>query len=87
MLLLRHHLCPTLQKSLSDKSLFPLTLRSIRVVFLLLRQFIVELETEAEIFLSLITRVISGDHDSGELARPSWMRVLAMEIMRGQVSC
>lgn len=52
-------------------------------MFLLLRQFIVELETEAEIFLSIITRVISGDHDNGEPPRPSWMRVLAMEIMRG----
>ncbi|KAF8311099.1 hypothetical protein DL93DRAFT_1519713 [Clavulina sp. PMI_390] len=86
LLLLQHHLCPTLLKALSDKPVFPLTLRSIRVVFLLLKQFIGELATEAEVFLSLITRTISGDHENGEPQRPAWMRVLAMEIMRGLCS-
>lgn len=87
LLLLQHHLCPSLLKSLSDKPFFPLTLRSIRVVFLLLKQFIKELETEGEVFLSIIVKVIAGDHEAGEPARPLWMRVLAMEIMRGCVLC
>ncbi|CAE6434947.1 unnamed protein product [Rhizoctonia solani] len=86
LMLLRHHLCPLLLKSLSDRPHFPLTLRSTRVVFLLLKQFSVELETESEVFLMLFIKVVSGDSDSGEAPRPHWMRVLAMEIVRGLCS-
>jgi hypothetical protein len=82
-MLLRHHLSPLLLKSLSDRPHFPLTLRSTRVVFLLLKQFSVELETESEVFLMLFIKVLSGDSDGGEAPRPHWMRVLAMEIVRG----
>ncbi|KAG8975493.1 hypothetical protein FRC05_005562 [Tulasnella sp. 425] len=87
LLLLRHHLCPMLLKSMSERPLFPLTLRSTRVVFLLLKQFCRELVTEAEVFLMLLVKIISGEAD-GETsgARPGWMRVLAMEIMRGVCS-
>ncbi|KAG8736515.1 hypothetical protein FRC10_009226 [Ceratobasidium sp. 414] len=83
LMLLRHHLSPLLLKSLSDRPHFPLTLRSTRVVFLLLKQFSVELETESEVFLMLFIKVIAGDSDNGEAPRPHWMRVLAMEIVRG----
>ncbi|CUA76100.1 Protein MON2 homolog [Rhizoctonia solani] len=86
LLLLRHHLSPLLLKSLSDRPHFPLTLRSTRVVFILLKQFSVELETESEVFLMLFIKVVSGDSDSGEAPRPHWMRVLAMEIVRGLCS-
>lgn len=85
-MLLRHHLSPLLLKSLSDRPHFPLTLRSTRVVFLLLKQFSVELETESEVFLMLFIKVVAGDSDSGETPRPHWMRVLAMEIVRGLCS-
>ncbi|KAF8606647.1 hypothetical protein BDV93DRAFT_553804 [Ceratobasidium sp. AG-I] len=83
LMLLRHHLSPLLLKSLSDRPHFPLTLRSTRVVFLLLKQFSVELETESEVFLMLFIKVVSGDSDNSEAPRPHWMRVLAMEIVRG----
>ncbi|KAJ6525079.1 hypothetical protein DFH09DRAFT_1250788 [Mycena vulgaris] len=85
VLLLQLHLCPLLLKALSDRPLFPLTLRCTRVVFLLLKQFSLELETEAEIFLTLLIKIISEDHSeqSDQAPRPHWMRVLAMEIMRG----
>ncbi|KAH7341760.1 hypothetical protein B0J17DRAFT_647820 [Rhizoctonia solani] len=86
LMLLRHHLSPLLLKSLSDRPHFPLTLRSTRVVFILLKQFSVELETEAEVFLMLFIKVVTGDSDSGEATRPHWMRVLAMEIVRGLCS-
>ncbi|CCO28933.1 Protein MON2 homolog [Rhizoctonia solani AG-1 IB] len=86
LMLLRHHLCPLLLKSLSDRPHFPLTLRSTRVVFLLLKQFSIELETESEVFLMLFIKVITGDSDNGEAPRPHWMRVLAMEIVRGLCS-
>lgn len=88
IILIQHHLCPLLLRLLSDKPHFPLTLRAIRVVFLLLKQFSEELPTEGEVFLSLLIKVISGDSDSGTAEghpRPHWMRVLSMEIIRGYV--
>ncbi|KAF8500790.1 hypothetical protein F5888DRAFT_1676338 [Russula emetica] len=53
-----------------------------RVVFLLLKQFSSKLETEVDVILTLLIKLISGETDTGE-PRPGWMRVLAMEIMRG----
>ncbi|OBZ73105.1 Protein MON2 [Grifola frondosa] len=75
LMLLQHHLCPLVLKSLSDRPSFPLTLRSTRVVFLLLKQFSLELKTESE-----------GIADTRMARAPLWMRVLAMEIMRGLCS-
>ncbi|KAF4587994.1 hypothetical protein EYR38_009955 [Pleurotus pulmonarius] len=92
ILLLRHHLCPLLLKALSDRPLFPLTLRCTRVVFILLKQFIHELDTEAEVFLAFFIRIVSeeggapADSAGGGISRPQWMRVLAMEIIRGLCS-
>lgn len=90
LLLLQHHLCPLLLKSLSEKAVFPLTLRCFRVVFLLLKKFSFELKTEAEVFFMLLIKIVSEDLESSTLdhaeARPPWMRVLAMEIMRGLCS-
>lgn len=83
ILLLRHHLCPLLIKSLSDRPIFPLTLRCTRVVFLLLKQFSIELETESEVFLVLLIRIINDDDSDHLYQRPGWIRVLAMEIVRG----
>ena len=90
MLLLTHHLCPLLLKALSDRPLFALTLRCTRVVFLLLKQFSFELQTEAEVFLMLLIRLVAeepdvGDHSGIHANKPQWMRVLAMEIIRGCV--
>ncbi len=82
LLLLRHHLSPLLLKTLSERSTFPLTLRGTRVVFLLLKQFSAELSTEAEVFLMLLIKIVAGEVEGAE-ARPGWMRVLAMEIIRG----
>ncbi|KIK34917.1 hypothetical protein CY34DRAFT_812567 [Suillus luteus UH-Slu-Lm8-n1] len=90
LMLLQHHLCPLILKSLSDRHVFPLTLRCTRVVFLILKQFSFELETEAEVFLMLLIRMISEDSDASNQdhsgSRPIWTRVLAMEIMRGVCS-
>ncbi|KAI6043590.1 hypothetical protein EDC04DRAFT_668532 [Pisolithus marmoratus] len=90
LLLLQHHLCPLLLKSLSERAVFPLTLRCFRVVFLLLKKFSFELKTEAEVFFMLLIKIVSEDSESSILdhaeVRPPWMRVLAMEIMRGLCS-
>lgn len=80
-LLLRHHLCPLLLKAISERPIFPLTLRCTRVIFLLLKQFSLELQTESEVFLMLFIKIITEDPEA-----PQWMRVLAMEIMRGLCS-
>lgn len=96
-MILQHHLCPLLLKALSDRPIFPLTLRCTRVVFLLLKQFSPELQTEAEVFLVLLIKIIGEEadptqdkhpeqHVPAHTTRPHWMRVLAMEIMRGFVS-
>ncbi|KAK2460493.1 hypothetical protein APHAL10511_007499 [Amanita phalloides] len=88
LLLLRHHLCPLLLRALSDRPLFPLALRCTRVVFLLLKQFSIELETEAEVFLMLLIKLVAeepdvADHSGAHANRPPWMRILAMEVIRG----
>lgn len=101
--LLRAHLCPLLLRLLSDRPRFPLTLRATRVVFLLLKQFsgavrsettptteqeAGALETETEVFLSLLLRIVGGEgigESSDPQSRPIWMRVLAMEVVRGYV--
>jgi hypothetical protein len=65
-------------------------------VFLLLKQFSFELQTEAEVFLMMLIKIIGddvetgagghpGDHAPSHGKRPQWVRVLAMEIMRGYV--
>ena len=66
------------------KPAFPLTLRRTRVVFLLLIQFPAELATEVEVILTLLIKPVSGEAEAGE-TQSGWMRVLAMEIMRGCV--
>ncbi|EGO23125.1 hypothetical protein SERLADRAFT_439867 [Serpula lacrymans var. lacrymans S7.9] len=84
LLLLQHHLCPLLLKALSERPVFPLTLRGTRVIFLLLKQFSFELKTEAEVFLMLLIRMIGDDTESIDHTspRPPWTRVLALEIMQ-----
>lgn len=60
-------------------------------MFLLLKQFSLELKTESEVFLILLIRIVGAetsdadpsDAAQGHTIRPLWMRVLAMEIMRG----
>ena len=66
------------------------SLRCTRVVFLLLKKFFLELETEVEVFLMMLIRLIGEDTTDGpdqqhhiHPSKPLWMRVLAMEIMRG----
>ncbi|KAL1697768.1 guanine nucleotide exchange factor in Golgi transport N-terminal-domain-containing protein [Schizophyllum commune] len=90
-LLLRHHLCPLLIKALSDRPQFALTLRCTRVVFLLLKQFHAELQTEAEVFLVMLIKIITEDTESEPAEhppRPHWMRVMRglcsdAELVRG----
>jgi hypothetical protein len=55
-------------------------------VFLLLKKFSLELQTEVEVFLMMLIRLVGEDGTEGadsQHSKPIWMRVLAMEIMRG----
>jgi hypothetical protein len=51
----------------------PLALRGARLVLLLLKQLSSEVETEAEVILTLLINLIIGGTDAGE-PRPGWMR-------------
>lgn len=64
---------------MSSSPVFPLTLRSTRVVFIILKRFLSKVEADAEVFLSTLVRIISGEGED----RPGWTRVLAMEVLRG----
>ncbi|KAI0263894.1 hypothetical protein BGY98DRAFT_1103745 [Russula aff. rugulosa BPL654] len=57
LLLLQHHLFALLLKALSERSAFPLAFRGTRVVLLLLKQFSLELEAEAEVILTHQTAI------------------------------
>ncbi|KAI0300723.1 hypothetical protein B0F90DRAFT_1722805 [Multifurca ochricompacta] len=57
LLLLRHHLCPLLLKTLQS----------------------------APVFLTLLIKIVTSEVETAD-SRPGWMRVLAMEIMRGLCS-
>lgn len=92
------HLCPLLLRTLSEKPIFPLILRSTRVVFLLLKQFATQLVAEVEVILTFLIKLVAGnvdpstgaiymDDSSGHGSRPLWMRVLAMEAIRGLDNC
>ncbi|KZV66097.1 hypothetical protein PENSPDRAFT_689284 [Peniophora sp. CONT] len=85
LLLLRAHLCPTLHRALAaEKPGFALTVRATRVVFLLLKQFSKQLEAEAEVFLVLLTRSVAGEDPEEHRGKlPTWLRVLALEVVRG----
>ncbi|KAG1830278.1 guanine nucleotide exchange factor in Golgi transport N-terminal-domain-containing protein [Suillus subalutaceus] len=90
LMLLQHYLCPLVLKALSDRHVFPLTLRWTQVVFLILTKFSFELEAEVEAFLMILIRMVSEDFDASNPdhsgSRPIWTRVLAVEIMRGVCS-
>jgi hypothetical protein len=73
---------PPAPQTLSELSAFPFSLPGTRIV-ILLKQLSSELEMEAEVILTLLIKLISGETDLGE-PRPGWLRVLVMEIMGGK---
>ncbi|KAF9434872.1 hypothetical protein BGZ76_007272, partial [Entomortierella beljakovae] len=75
--LLRQRVCPLIIKNFSDKQDFPQTMRLMRVVYILIKQFHEILSVECEIFLSMLIKLLEPE---GNIL---WQRVLAMEIFRG----
>lgn len=74
--LLRERVCPLINKSFADKSDFPTTMRLMRIVYILLKQFSDILVTECEIFLAMFVKILEPDN-------VYWQRVISMEIFRG----
>lgn len=90
LFLLRSKVCPLLIKSLSEPPAFPIHLRLMRLLFLLLRQFSSDLILEVEILLSILLRTINPS--AQELAAHGgsqpllWQQVLALEVLRSLCS-
>lgn len=57
-----------------DKPYFPISMRLLRVVSILIQKYHVLLVTECEIFLSLIVKFLDPD-------KPTWQRSLALEVL------
>ncbi|TKY90768.1 hypothetical protein EX895_000766 [Sporisorium graminicola] len=90
LFLLRSKVCPLLIKSLSEAPAFPIHLRLMRLLFLLLRQFSSDLVLEVEILLSILLRTVNPS--AQELASHGgsqpllWQKVLALEVLRSLCS-
>ncbi|XP_058057960.1 protein MON2 homolog [Anopheles bellator] len=60
--------------TLHDKPYFPISMRLLRVVSILIQKYHALLVTECEIFLSLIVKFLDPD-------KPAWQRSLALEVL------
>ncbi|GAC73780.1 uncharacterized conserved protein [Moesziomyces antarcticus T-34] len=90
LFLLRSKVCPLLIKSLSEPPAFPIHLRLMRLLFLLLRQFSSDLVLEVEILLSILLRTVNPSaHEvaaHGGSQPTLWQQVLALEVVRSLCS-
>lgn len=74
--IVRVNLLPLLTRVLSEKLSFPLTVRYLRILDLVLGRSILQDPAECVLALGLLTHTLDPD------AAPSWKRALAMEILR-----
>ena len=82
LLLLQHNHFPCSSKRSPGALLLPLALRSTRIVFfLLIEQQSSKLETQVDIILTLLIKLIGGVTEADE-PRPGWIRVMEI-ITRG----
>ncbi|SAM61616.1 related to MON2-peripheral membrane protein with a role in endocytosis and vacuole integrity [Ustilago bromivora] len=90
LFLLRVKVCPLLIKSLSEPPAFPVYLRLMRLLFLLLRQFSSDLILEVEILLSILLRTINPSAQEVAAHGGShpllWQQVLIVEVLRSLCS-
>lgn len=59
---------------LLDKPFYPISVRLLRIVDILINKYYTLLVTECEIFLSLLVRFLDPD-------KPTWQRCLALEVL------
>ncbi|XP_065066543.1 protein MON2 homolog isoform X1 [Rhopilema esculentum] len=62
------------QATVVEKPVFPVSMRLLRIVSILIKQFYTLLVTECEIFLSLLVKFLDAD-------KPFWQRALALEVL------
>ncbi|KAF1972855.1 hypothetical protein BU23DRAFT_507588 [Bimuria novae-zelandiae CBS 107.79] len=74
---LRSLLMPTIIRSLSDRLSFPITLRIVRILNLLIRNHLTIMPSECEIALGLLNHMLDPEASS------SWKRALCLEVFRG----
>ena len=67
LFLLQHRLFPLLSKTRSERSAYQPPIRDTHVVFLLFKQFSSQLEMEAELIPTVLTKLVNGEADAGEL--------------------
>ncbi|KAF2266950.1 hypothetical protein CC78DRAFT_594789 [Lojkania enalia] len=75
--IVRTLLMPMIIRSLSDKLSFPITLRVIRILYLLIRNHLSIMPAECEIALGLLNHMLDPE------ASPLWKRALCLEVFRG----
>ncbi|KAF2019106.1 hypothetical protein BU24DRAFT_489136 [Aaosphaeria arxii CBS 175.79] len=75
--ILRTLLMPMIIRSLSERLSFPITLRIIRILNLLIRGHLSVLPSECEIALGLLNHMLDPE------ASPLWKRALCLEVFRG----
>jgi hypothetical protein len=68
--------CPLLIRFFSDKIEFPTTVRIIRVVRIIVKNYIDLLAMECEIFLSVLSSIFE------DASHPSWNKVLVLECYK-----
>jgi hypothetical protein len=68
------HSPPANSMSPNDKPTFALSVRLLRILSVLIREFYTSLITQCEIFLSMLVRFLDSD-------KPLWQRTLAMEVL------
>ncbi|KAF2813399.1 uncharacterized protein BDZ99DRAFT_438522 [Mytilinidion resinicola] len=77
---LRSLLMPFIIRSLSDRLTFPIALRVIRILYVLIRNHLAVMPSECEIALGLLNHMLDPE------ASPPWKRALCMEVFRGLYS-
>ncbi|WWC65124.1 uncharacterized protein I303_107738 [Kwoniella dejecticola CBS 10117] len=82
LFLLQHSLDPLLLKLLTEKPTFPIALRVLRLIFLLIRSFIDQLPKQVEMYLATLIKLDLGEFEHKD-SHQGWLRVLALEITRG----
>ncbi|KAK9238679.1 hypothetical protein V1525DRAFT_400225 [Lipomyces kononenkoae] len=75
--ILRTYVFPYILRSLSERREFPIIVRVIRILYLILRRHLAILPVECEVALTLLTHTLDAD------VAPYWKRVLAMEVFQG----
>lgn len=75
--ILRSLLMPLIIRSLSERLSFPITLRVIRILNILIRNHLSLIPSEIEIALGLLNHMLDPE------ASPLWKRALCLEVFRG----